>query len=259
MIEFPDGSNVVYNFETQVQVTLPSHWEDFEFSPNGSEILTKSMAIDPNSRWLIITSDDGTRTTGVNALGNNADKVQLNWSPNEQVVAFSDTGPAQSGFSRKMIIPIGKNEENFQGLVVEGVGYESKWSPRGDTILYSVSGELNKYKPMLWVVEGSGNDMGDQRRSLGVETWVDKCTFSSATAVVCAVPQELPNNSGIQEALAADSYDHVYQIDLNSGASSLLAIPETEMQMENLTISNDGGTLYFTNAFTGVLNMIQLR
>ncbi len=259
VIEFPDGSNVVYNFETEVQVTLPSHWEDFDFSPSGSEIVTKSLGVDPNNRWLVITSDDGTRTQGMAALGNNEDQVQVNWSPNDQVIAFSDTGPAQTGFGRKMILPIGKSEENFKGLVVEGFGFEAQWSPRGDQILYSVSGQTNDYKPTLWLVDGSGDDMGDNRRNLGIETWVDKCTFSSASSILCAVPQNLPSNSGIQRALADDTFDYVYEVDLSSGVSSLLAIPDDDVSMESLTLSDDGSTLFFTDADSGILQMIKLQ
>jgi len=258
VVEFPDGSNVVYNFETQVQVTLPAHWEDFDFSPSGSEIITKSIAVDPGNRWLVITNDDGTRTTGIAALGYNEDKVQVNWSPNDQVVAFSDTGPSQTGFGRGMIIPVGKNEENFQGLIVEGFNYEALWSPRGDKILYSVAGETSDYKPSLWLVDGDGEDIGDNRRSLGVETWVDKCTFSTATSIICAVPQNLPANSGIQTGLADHTNDYIYEVDLSSGVSSLLAIPEDDMSIDNLTLSDDGSTLYFTDANSGVLKMIKL-
>ncbi len=259
VIEFPDGSNVVYNFETEVQVTLPNHWEDFDFSPSGSEIITKSLGVDPNNRWLVITSDDGTRTQGIAALGNNEDEVQVNWSPNDQVIAFSDTGPAQTGFGRKMILPIGKNEENYKGLIVEGFGFEALWSPRGDRVLYSVASHGDDYKPSLWLVDGSGEDMGDDRRNLGIETWVDKCTFSSASSILCAVPQGLPNNSGIQRALADGTFDYVYEIDINSGVSSLLAIPDENVSMESLTLSDDGSTLYFTDADSGILQMIKLQ
>ncbi|MBU0531439.1 MAG: hypothetical protein ABIG32_02765 [Candidatus Uhrbacteria bacterium] len=258
VIEFPDGSNIVYNFETETQVTLPSHWEDFDFAPDGDEIIAKSIGIDPSNRWLVITSDDGTQTESIAALGNNADKVQVSWSPNDSVVAFSDTGSEQSGFGRKMIIPIGKNEENFKGLVVEGLEFDSIWNPRGDKILYSVSGSGNNYKPMLWVVDGSGNDIGDNRRSLGIETWIDKCTFTGNTTVICAVPQNLPANSGLQPELANDTYDYLYEIDIASGLSTLLAIPDQQQSISNITLSSDDSTLYYTDRF-GVLYMIKLK
>ncbi|MFH1142112.1 MAG: hypothetical protein V1695_00185 [Candidatus Uhrbacteria bacterium] len=261
VIEFPDGSNIVYNFESETQVTLPNHWDDFEFSPSGTEIITKSMTTDPDSRWLIITSEDGTHTTGVNPLGSNADKVYLNWSPNQQILAFSDTGPTQTGFDRKMILPVTENMDVLPGLIVEGFGFESVWSPRGDRILYSVSGEENDFKPMLWVVDGSINSIGDNRHRLDVETWANRCVFQDNESVICAVPQDMPNNAGIQPGIisASEASDYLYEININSGAKSLLAVPEEAQGIENLTLSADGNTLFFTDARSGILQMIKLK
>jgi len=261
VIEFPDGSNIVYNFENETQVTLPNHWDDFEFSPSGTEIITKSMTTDPDSRWLIITSEDGTHTTGVNPLGSNADKVYLNWSPNQQILAFSDTGPTQTGFDRKMILPVTENMDVLPGIIVEGFGFESVWSPRGDQILYSVSGEENDFKPMLWVIEGSINNIGDNRHRLDIETWASKCVFQDNESVICAVPQDMPNNAGIQPGIMdlSESNDYLYEIDIQSGVTHILAIPEENQGIENLTLSDDESTLYFTDQRSGVLQMIKLK
>ncbi len=259
VIEFPDGSNIVYNFDTETQVTLPEHWEDFEFVPDSDEIIAKSIGIDPGNRALVVSNDDGSRVQAVQALGDNADKVQINPSPNDQVIAFSDTGEAQDGFARKLIIPVGKAHENFKGLIVEGLGFTSLWSPRGDTILYSVAGETSDYKPQLWLVNGSPNSIGDDRKSLGIYTWVDKCTFASNTLVYCAVPQELDANVGLLPALADGTPDDVYTIDLSSGRASLMARPNTGVTMENLRVTSDGSTLYYTNQTTGRLESIRLN
>ena len=97
VLEFPDGSNILYNFETEKQITLPDHWEDFDFSPTTDEIVAKSIALDPSNRWLLLASDDGSNVRSFQALGENEDKVTVNWSPNDQVVAFADTADEQQG------------------------------------------------------------------------------------------------------------------------------------------------------------------
>lgn len=260
VIEFPDGSNIIYDFGAETQVTLPQHWQDFNFSPVQDKIIAKSIGIDPNNRWLVITNDDGSNVQAIAALGLNENKVVVSWSPNDQVVAFADTAEQISGgFDRKMIIPIGKNEENYKGLTVEGLGFDSKWSPDGKKLLYSVFGDYSDNKPLLWIVDATPGTMGENRSSLGLNTWVDKCTFHTSTKVYCAVPVNLSVNSGVQRRLSASNPDHVYELDLTNGRSNRVAIPETSTVMTNLTVSVDGSLLYYTNAITGRLELIRLR
>lgn len=259
ILEFPDGSNIIYNFETEVQVTLPKHWEDFNFSPVGNEIVAKSLALDPNNRWLVTANDSGSHVVPFQELGNNADKVDVSWSPNDQVLAFARTGEPQGGFDRKMIIPIGKNNENLQGLVVEGSGFASSWSPSGKKLLYSVSGEISGNKPLLWTVDATASTMGNNRKSLGINTWVDKCTWASESVIYCAVPQNLPENAGIAGPLYRSLPDTLYKIDILTGSKSLIAIPETETTITNLVLSEDNSALYFTNGNTDLLEIIKLK
>ncbi|KKW36848.1 MAG: hypothetical protein UY81_C0011G0003 [Candidatus Giovannonibacteria bacterium GW2011_GWA2_53_7] len=258
-IEFPDGSNVIYDFEDEKQTTLPSHWEDFSFSPVTNELVAKSIGLDPNNRSIVITSTDGSRTRAVAALGNNADKVTLDWSPNNQVIAFSDTGPTVSGFGRKMILPIGKNSENLPGITVEGINFKSQWSPQGNHLLFSSAGAEDDYRPMLWVVAGDPNAIGQQRRRLGLNTWADKCTFADNRTLYCAVPQALGPNTGLQRALADNVADSIYRVNIETGVTERVAIPEKAQSIDSLTVSQDGKRLFFTNHETGVLQQIQLK
>jgi hypothetical protein len=119
VLEYPDGAKIIYNFETKKQVTIPNHWEEFSFSPDSNELAAKSVGLSPENRWLITFNDDGTGTKLIEPMGENADKVQVDWSPSRQVVAFSQTGEAL-GVDRKEILFVGLNGENFKSTVVEG-------------------------------------------------------------------------------------------------------------------------------------------
>ena len=92
VLSYPDGNNVLYDFQTQKQVTLPKHWDDFDFSPQDDAIAAKSLGINEDNRFLIISNPDGTNSQPIQELGNNADKVHVSWSPNDQIVAYSFTG-----------------------------------------------------------------------------------------------------------------------------------------------------------------------
>lgn len=259
VLEFPDGSNVVYDFENETQVTLPSHWKDFDFSPTGGQIIAKSIAVDPANRWLVTVNADGSNARAFQALGDNESKVQVAWSPNDQVVAFSDTGESQGAVDRRMIIPLGKNQENLKGLVVEGYGFLPNWSPDGSRLLYSAAGDYSDSKPLLWTVDGAANTIGANRRSLGLNTWADKCSFASATILYCAVPRDLPSNAGLQRSLYRNLPDTLYQADLSTGRTSLVAVPAADTTMERLQVSADGTEVFYTNASTGQLERLKLK
>lgn len=259
VLEFPDGSNIVYDFANETQVTLPNHWEDFDFSPASDELIAKSIGIDPDNRWLVLSNANGSNVTSIQELGDNESKVQMNWSPNNQVIAFSDTAEGTGSFDRKVIIPLGKNDENFKGLEVEGLGFNSKWSPDGKRLLYSVSGSYSNYRPLLWVVDGTSATMGENRKSLSLNTWVEKCTWGSASTVYCAVPQGLPPNAGLQPEAFGSFEDALYRIDIDSGRSTLMAIPDGGKAMSNLFVTSDESLLYFTNSLTENLESIKLK
>ncbi len=263
VLEFPDRSKIIYNFDTESQVTLPRHWEDFSFSPTSDQLAAKSLGLDPSNRWLVIVNDNGTNVVPFQALGENAAMVQVNWSPNDQVVAFADTaaaiGESTGGFDKKIIYPVGKNQENFKGIQVEGFGFQPLWAPDGQKLLYSSYSGYSSYKPLLWVVDATASTMGDGRRSLGLNTWADKCTYASNTTLYCAVPRNLPENAGMQPSLFADLPDNLYKLNLLTGQASLVAIPAEDKTMKNLTVTKDESILYFTNAATGNLDLVKLK
>ena len=58
-IEFPDGSNIVYNFEEKKQISIPSHWTEPSFSPDGTKISMKIIGEDPDNRWFAVADADG--------------------------------------------------------------------------------------------------------------------------------------------------------------------------------------------------------
>ena len=223
VIEYPDSSKIVYNFDTQKQTTLPKHWQDFSFSADGSQIAAKSIGLDPANRWLVTVNSDGSGAKLIEPMGDNADKVTVNWSPSRQVVAFSQTGAPQSGEAREVLF-IGLNGENFKSAIVAGSGFQPQWSPTGKKLLYSVYSSRSDFKPELWLTDSYGDSIGNNRQSLKINTWADKCTFSNDDTMFCAVPKNLPTGAGMSPGIAQYNYDDLYKIDLKTGLKTPISL-----------------------------------
>lgn len=245
VITYPDNSKILYDFDLKKQVSLPKHWQDFSFSPEASQVAAKSIGLSPDNRWLVTTRDDGTGTRLIEPLGENADKVTVNWSPSRQTVAFSQTGQPQ-GIDQREILFLGLNGENFKSTVVEGLDFEPQWSPTGQQLLYSVDSARSDFKPELWVVDAYGETIGGNRHSLSINTWAHKCAFGGEGSLFCAVPRDLPQGAGMSPAVAADNYDDLYKIDLKTGLKTPVPLDQ-DYTVDTISYNKTNNKLFFTD------------
>lgn len=257
LVEFPDGSNIVVDFSTKKQHTLPAHWEDFHFSPDSTAIAAKSMPADVNNRALLVTSVDGSTTTVVAALGANANRVYPSLSPTKDIVGFSATGTGGTAFGQNTVYLVSPSGEALSGIVVNGTSFKSRWSPNATNFFYSVADAGDDYRPSLWYSDVRGDRAGAIRLRLPVKTTADKCVFASESTVYCAVPAETPANSGADTSLFRGG-DSLVQIALPSGTTRTLATLQLVTPMNNLSLSADGSTLYYTDLLNR-LNLLRLR
>lgn len=256
VLEYPDGNKIVYDFDAKKQATLPKHWDDFDFSAGSDQLVMKSLGMDKDSRYLAIANSDGSNGKIIEYIGDNDNRVYPSWSPNNQIVAMYTEG---LDYDRQTVYFLGANNENFKSTVIPGRGFQEKWSPQGDRLLYSVYYSDSQMKPTLWIVDAESNQIGENRQMLNVQTWAEKCTFASNTELYCAVPTSLDYGAGFLPSLADQIPDQVYKIDTKTGTKQLIAIPEQDVTMEDLFVSPDGNSLYFTNKNDGSINKIQLR
>jgi Tol biopolymer transport system component len=260
IIEYPDGSNIVYDFETKQPVTLPKHWEDFSFSPEGQQIIAKSLPLSPENRWLITTDSSGNNVRLIEPLGENANKVIVDWSANSQVAAFSRTGQAL-GIDREQILLVGLNGENFKALTVEGRDFRPKWTPDGKRVLYSVYSERSGFRPELWIVNASGDAIGEGRTFLNINTWADKCDFGTdgSRYVYCAVPESLQEGAGFVPETAANVPDIIYQIDTITGSrTSITSLQDGSFTINNLHVDEENNKIFVTDATTNSIIEINI-
>lgn len=255
VIEYPDGSKILYNFSDKSQVTLPSHWEDFSFSPSSGQLISKSLGLDAENRWLTVSSDDGSKAINIENIGTNDKTVYPSWSPNNQIVAMYTKGV---DFNRQEVYFVGLNDENFKSTVIEGRGFESQWSTTGDKLLYSVYNTDTNLNPKLWIVDATPDTISQDRKSIDLNTWASKCTFASNTEVYCAVPNSLEKGSGLFPELADKTQDSLYKIDLKTGTKELIAVPDGAYNISQIVVPSDEKNLYFTDKKTNQIYKINL-
>ena len=256
ILEYPDGNKILYNFETKTQSSLPAHWQDFSFSPDSSKIVSKSIGVDPENRWLMVSNDDGTKAKSLELIGANDNTVFPNWSPNNQIVATYTKGV---DFNRQEIYFVGLNGENFKSTMIEGRGLQSQWSTAGDKLLYSVYNSNDNYLPRLWIVNAEGESINTNRADLGLATWSSKCTFASNTEVYCAVPENLETGAGLYPELADRTKDNLYKINITTGVKSLIAVPDGAYNISQIMVPENQSNLYFTDKKTNQIYEVKLQ
>lgn len=254
VLEYPDNSKIIYDFTKEKQVTLPKHWEDFSFSEDSTEIAAKSIGLSPENRWLVSINDDGTGSKIIAKLGDNADKVIVDWSPSRQAVGFALTGNPLGAY-RKEVYFIGLKGENFKSTIVEGMGFEPKWSSTGNKLLYSVYSQRSDLKPELWITNSYGQKIGSDRQSLLINTWANKCSFANDDTLYCAVPHSLPQGAGIKPEIAAGTADNIYKIDLTTGLKTLIPTGES-YSIDSISYDENTNRLIFVDeGKTGVFEV----
>src|SRR5690606_15584135 len=101
--------------------------EDFDFNPTGTQIVAKSLGVDPDSRFLVTVNADGSGARPFQELGQNADQVQVAWSPNNEVLATATTG-RRLDVDRQEVYFLGQYGQNFKSMVVEGLNFQPQWA-----------------------------------------------------------------------------------------------------------------------------------
>lgn len=256
ILEFPDGSNILYDFNTGRQTTLPQSWQEFEFNDQGTKIAFKDVNTNLDYNWLAVSDPDGSRQKYIEPLGNSGERFEVNWSKTGNVVA---TYYSAKDSTTTEIFLVGQNDENYRSIDARGFGVQAKWVPDGKRMIYNSYSIDTDNKPMLHIVDAYGDRVGYNHNDLGLNTWIDKCTFEGESTMYCGVPKYLPDNAGFQPSVADTIPDYIYKIDLATGAKTIIAEPEFTYTVDSMEVSQDGKYLYFTDKATGALHYIQLK
>ena len=256
ILEFPDSSNVLFDIKQNKQISLPKDWTNFSFNPTGSSIGFKDMNTNKDYRYLGIANADGSNQKYLEYMGDDARDFKIDWSPNGKMIAQYKTG--NNATSSKLFF-LGQYDENFRSITVDGYSLETKWTPDGSKLMYSSQNAYSEHKPLLHLVDASGDNIGYNHHDLKLYTWANKCAFANATTMYCGVPKELPYGAGLVPAIADKTPDYIYKVDLETGIKSFVAEPEGDYTIDQIQVAGDESNLYFTDKQSGTLHAIKLK
>ncbi len=259
IIVYPDGNKILYDFIKNKQVTLSKEISEPDFSKQ-DEIAYKYVSSQGDNNWLAVADAQGTQVKLIEPLGDNADLVQVLWSPTNQVVALY---AKPIGLDKSEVFFIGLRGENFKSLVVDGSNFKGLWSPTGTKLLYQAVNGANNFNPTLWVVDAEGDNIGRHKFNLGLSTWVDKCVFADNLTLYCAVPRQLPEGMGLYPEYLGITHDLIYKIDLATGMKELIANPvagnKNNFSISKMYVSHDKRFLFFWDSNTEQVYRLQLK
>lgn len=255
ILEYPDGSNIMFDIKTQKQVTLPKNWEEFNFNKTGSEIAFKELSDNADLNWLSIANPDGSEKTSIEHMGINFEETTVSYSPNNQIIGYY---LEPSGVNTTTAYFVSKNKENLKAALLTGFGVQTQWTENGDKLIYSAYSADTDYIPELWIVEAQGDNIGRNRINLGLKTSADKCTIANQTTVYCAVPQTATYGMGLEPAVDAEVPDDIYKIDLNTGLKTKVGTTDINANIKKLMVNKTNDTLFLIDTQNNNLHKMKL-
>jgi len=256
ILEFPDSSNILFDIKQNKQISLPKDWTGFSFNPTGNAIAFKDINALKEYRYLGIANADGSNQKYLEYMGDDARDFKIDWSPNGKMIAQYKVGGTAT--TSKLFF-LGQYGEKFRSITVNGYSLETKWTPDGAKLVYSAQNAFSEHKPLLHIVDASGDNVGYNHHDLKLYTWANKCAFATAITMYCGVPKELPYGAGLVPAVADSTPDYIYKVDLETGVKSFIAEPEGGYTIDQIQVSTDESQLYFTDKQSGTLHSIKLR
>ncbi len=262
IIEYPDNRKVLYDFDKDEFIArFPEQTQDFSFSNAGDKLSYKWIDYYEENNYLVTSNPDASNFKFIRQIADQSKNIDTVWSPDGEVMA---TFRKQYDVERQEIYFLNENDKNLRSLLVDGFNFSGMWNSKGDKLFYNVTEARKDFKPVLWVANGQADGLGYGKMSLGISTWVDKCSFSKSndSTVYCAVPDELPTGSGLNAALANGVAYSIYKININTGTSEVVAQPivnNNRVSIDKIYTSANDSSLYYTDSSNGYLYSIDLK
>jgi len=255
IIVFPEEKHT-YDLVEKSSTKLDEHITAATFSPDGSKILYK---FDSDELHALAQADpDGSNWKKIKDVG--PGNLVLHWYRPDRIAYHS---PA-SGYSRTTIYTCNLEGKDIKVIASDNYGSGARWSPDGLKMIFTTSPKESS-SLALKLAWGDGSHV----RDLGMNSLVEKCTFSQdSKTLYCALPEPistrfvLPDDWYDKKVITSDSF---WKIDTETGERTKIASTDDietlygkAFDVSNLFVSQDASRLFFTARNDGKLYSIAL-
>ena len=247
-------SKYSYDYNTGKISILNPFIQEIIWSPNSDKIVYQYTNETTDDNNISTANPDGANWQSI--FQTRMRNINLSWAGSEITFYEKPSGLTQG--SLFMLNPLTKNLTK----VLSGIyGMAVKWSPQGDKVLYSKTGN-----------QGNGIGLyiapknGSSETAIGISGLIEKCVWSQDNRTIfCAVP----NNIDEAEILPDDFYkgsfmsdDEFWKINLETGEKTILLEPWERgggiYDAVDLFLSPLEDYLFFVSKLDGLLYSIEL-
>lgn len=227
---------------------MPQDIKSFSWSPDG-----KSLA-------YVVSRDGAANLIIADSSGKNPKTVfrtpigdaRISWVSSDKI-AFQT---AASGLSEGFIFAFARSSSAFSKVFGPTFGLQSLWSPDGSRILVSQTGRGGAD-----ITTGIYDMVKKQYAVLDVSTLPEKCVWSDAKEIICAVPRDIPAGTVLPDDWLRGEYnssDRIVRIDAEKNRTEDM-FNEGNFDMSDLTETKDKKNLLFVNRIDGTLWSLKLK
>lgn len=228
---------------TSSVAVLPTNTQSFSWSPNGSQL---AYLVREGEELALVVADSSAKNAKTVFRTPLLD-AKIIWITND-TISFQT---APSAFADGFMFLYSRGSGKFTKILGPLRGLSTNWSPDGKRVL--VSSTVGGGNTALNVYDSAGK----QIFLTGLATIAEKCAWSFAERLYCAVPKETaPNVVWPDDYLRGElnTVDRVVRIDLKTKETTEVFSGESSFfDMSDLVLTPDEKYFFFVNRFDGTL------